>query len=198
MGRQTQTKVTDAYAVQKSTGLKMTVKRKVLREEGEDGLENMDRSAPPPTSTLAPSLEYVDNFQAAKNALHTAPPSTLIGREEEMATIYGWLDSRLSTKSPGSMYISGAPGTGKTAVVRHSIEKWLRKNPDSSKKRTDPIWHLVFNCMGVKSPSEVYAEMASTLGMGKWCEKEDLAAKLLNKGGKKMMQVFKIFRVFIN
>jgi Cdc6-like AAA superfamily ATPase len=33
------------------------------------------------------------------------------------------LDTHLSKKTPGSMYISGAPGTGKTAVLSKTLNR---------------------------------------------------------------------------
>ena len=63
-----------------------------------------------------------ESYQNARQALHTALPESLVGRESEISSVSSFLDEHISKKKPGSLYISGAPGTGKTAVVSKSIE----------------------------------------------------------------------------
>lgn len=59
------------------------------------------------------------SFTAARSRLHvSAVPETLPCREEQFADIYYFLESKLEEKTGGCMYISGVPGTGKTATVR--------------------------------------------------------------------------------
>jgi len=56
--------------------------------------------------------------------LHSALPSdALVGRSAEFKVINEFLTERLSKMVPGSMYVSGAPGTGKTAVIMKAIEQ---------------------------------------------------------------------------
>lgn len=54
---------------------------------------------------------------------HTAKPERLIGRDKEMAEVRAFLKSHMSKKTAGSLYISGAPGTGKTAVLTTIIDE---------------------------------------------------------------------------
>lgn len=61
-------------------------------------------------------------YQTAKQALHTAKPNHLVGREQEVVEIKDFLSHLLHKKSAGSMYISGPPGTGKTATLLHIID----------------------------------------------------------------------------
>lgn len=64
------------------------------------------------TSTpIASSLELV------KAALHTAVPPVLSGRYTEISTISDFLIDHVIGHTPGSLYIAGPPGTGKTATV---------------------------------------------------------------------------------
>lgn len=56
-------------------------------------------------------------YSAVKKALHTGAPKSLLCREKELETIQTFLHSHLSKQKPGSLYISGAPGTGKTACL---------------------------------------------------------------------------------
>jgi len=63
-------------------------------------------------------------YQRTKAVLHSSLPSdALIGRAAESTVISEFLSNHLSKMVPGSMYVSGAPGTGKTAVLMKAIEK---------------------------------------------------------------------------
>ena len=52
-----------------------------------------------------------------RRALHSSHPDNLICREKEIAEIRSFLHNHLPKRKPGSLYISGAPGTGKTACL---------------------------------------------------------------------------------
>ncbi len=62
------------------------------------------------------SLSFVI-VSLVKSALHTAIPSILTGRQYEITRIKEFLLNHVTTETPGSLYISGPPGTGKTAAV---------------------------------------------------------------------------------
>lgn len=52
-----------------------------------------------------------------RRALHSSHPENLLCREDEIVEISSFLQSHLTKGKPGSLYISGAPGTGKTACL---------------------------------------------------------------------------------
>ena len=52
-----------------------------------------------------------------RRALHSSHPDNLLCREKEIAEIRSFLHNHLPKGKPGSLYISGAPGTGKTACL---------------------------------------------------------------------------------
>jgi cell division control protein 6 len=62
-------------------------------------------------------------YSAVKRALHTGAPKSLLCREKELETIRTFLQNHLSKEKPGSLYISGAPGTGKTACLTKVMEE---------------------------------------------------------------------------
>ena len=68
-------------------------------------------------------LLIVEVFDHAKQALNTQQPDELVCRDKEIAHIRGFLDTHVNKRKPGSLYISGAPGTGKTAVIKHLLEQ---------------------------------------------------------------------------
>lgn len=47
----------------------------------------------------------------------------LLCRDEEISQIKTFLHERLARRKPGSMYVSGPPGTGKTACVQQVLEE---------------------------------------------------------------------------
>jgi len=61
-------------------------------------------------------------YQLARQALHGTIPNHLCGREEEQQTLINFLDESLARKKSCSLYISGAPGTGKTACLMKTLE----------------------------------------------------------------------------
>ena len=61
-------------------------------------------------------------YNQAKQSFHTAKPERLVGRDKEMSEIHKFLKGHMTSKTAGSLYISGAPGTGKTAVLTHIID----------------------------------------------------------------------------
>lgn len=71
-------------------------------------------------------LKYIllsELFAHAKSALNTQQPGKVICRDKEMVQIAAFLNKHIGGKRAGSLYISGAPGTGKTAVIKHMLEQ---------------------------------------------------------------------------
>lgn len=99
-------------------------------------------------------LEF-NETAAVKKSLHGCLPSTMLCREEQLATLMGYLTSHLSNKEPGSLYISGAPGTGKTACISHIL--------NNSTELLKPVSVVVVNCMSVKQPQAIFTRIASEL-----------------------------------
>lgn len=62
-------------------------------------------------------------FHSVKQALHTAVPERLLSREAERSFIRSFLEDKALKASPASLYISGAPGTGKTACLNCVLQE---------------------------------------------------------------------------
>jgi len=62
-------------------------------------------------------------YQRAKQMLHTALPDRVVCREKEVAQVAKFVEDHVGKQVPGSLYISGAPGTGKTAVVSNMMKE---------------------------------------------------------------------------
>nr|BAD91026.1 cell division control protein 6 [Eisenia fetida] len=102
--------------------------------------------------------EHGKCYQKAKQALHTAIPDNLQGREKETDAVKSFLTKHISCKHPGCLYISGAPGSGKTAVVAKTVDSF-KNNKDC---------HIIYiNCMSVRNSVAIYDNILSLLGNSK-------------------------------
>lgn len=61
-------------------------------------------------------------YQQAKLVLNTAVPDRLPAREQEMGVIRDFLKEHVCGEKAGSLYLSGAPGTGKTACLSRILQ----------------------------------------------------------------------------
>ena len=114
-------------------------------------------SPPPPHGWLTgvrKRLEFCETA-AVKKSLHNSLPSTMFCREEQLATLTEYLTSHINEKRPGSLYISGAPGTGKTACLSHILDN----SPDLVKSMSV----VMVNCMSMKQPQAIFTRIAREL-----------------------------------
>ncbi|XP_040002234.1 cell division control protein 6 homolog [Xiphias gladius] len=95
-------------------------------------------------------------FQSVKRALHTAVPERLLSREPERASIRSFLEEKVLRRLPGSLYISGAPGTGKTACLNCVLQEM--------KAELSSVRTVVVNCMSLRSSHAVFPLLADKLG----------------------------------
>jgi len=102
-----------------------------------------------------PLPSNVDPITEAQQRLHvSAVPDSLPCREEEFAEIFGYVESKLQEEKGGCCYISGVPGTGKTATVMEVI-RYLQEN----KEEYPDFNFYALNGMRLTSPDQAYVEM---------------------------------------
>ncbi|KNC87403.1 hypothetical protein, variant [Sphaeroforma arctica JP610] len=110
----------------KTPGVSKTKKQKIM--EGLAKTINDRANRRDNTSTIAGAEE--DVYEKARRMLHvSAVPDNLPCRENEFAEIYGFAEGHITGRESGSMYISGVPGTGKTATV-HEVMRQLKSSAD--------------------------------------------------------------------
>lgn len=74
------------------------------------------------TRTLSPNHYQSSPFQKARAQLHVASvPTSLPCRESEFSLVYSHLEAAITEGTGSCIYISGTPGTGKTATVREVV-----------------------------------------------------------------------------
>ncbi|XP_075578965.1 LOW QUALITY PROTEIN: cell division control protein 6 homolog [Pelecanus crispus] len=96
-------------------------------------------------------------YQQAKRVLHAAVPDRLHARERETGVIRQFLREHVCGRQPGSLYISGAPGTGKTACLSRIL---LDCKDELAGSKT-----IILNCMSLSSPQGVFPAVAQQLGL---------------------------------
>ncbi|KAG0268913.1 AAA ATPase [Actinomortierella ambigua] len=101
-------------------------------------------------SSLPPPLNY---YQEAKSLFRrSAEPHRLIGREAEREVIRTFCRKHMLTAHAGSLYVSGQPGTGKTALLKEI----MREMDGEFSAAEHKIQVATVNCMTVKDPRQIY------------------------------------------
>ncbi|KAI9501761.1 P-loop containing nucleoside triphosphate hydrolase protein [Coemansia spiralis] len=105
-----------------------------------------------PTDQLK-AKKVASPFSATKTVLHrsTAAPQ-IIGREAEQDAIRKFLQMTVENGRGGSMYISGNPGTGKTACLQALIKQSNVGFPS-----------VLVNCVPLTRPGQIYAAILDAL-----------------------------------
>ncbi|CAH2000719.1 unnamed protein product [Acanthoscelides obtectus] len=94
----------------------------------------------------------------ARSQLHVSyVPKSLPCRENEYEGIYSFLEGKLQDECGGCMYISGVPGTGKTATVTSVIND-LQEN-----KKVPSFTFVSINGMRLTEPRQAYVEIYKQL-----------------------------------
>lgn len=110
-----------------------------------------------PLATRTLSLSHVlsSPFQLARSQLHvSAVPASLPCREAEFSSVYTHLESAISAGTGTCIYISGTPGTGKTATV-HDVVSALHGAVAADE--LDDFIFVEINGMKVAEPQGAYA-----------------------------------------
>ncbi|NWR62744.1 ORC1 protein, partial [Bucorvus abyssinicus] len=100
-------------------------------------------------------------LEEARLRLHvSAVPESLPCREEEFQDIYNFVESKLLDGTGGCMYISGVPGTGKTATV-HEVIRCLQQAAEDDDL---PSFQFVeINGMKLTDPHQAYVQILELL-----------------------------------
>ena len=86
--------------------------------------------------------------------VRSANPGRLIGREEERCELNAFIQGGIKSRSGCCMYVSGPPGTGKSALVAEVCGE-LQGEEDVQK--------AYINCMSVKNSKDIYYKLIEDL-----------------------------------
>ncbi|KAK4454671.1 P-loop containing nucleoside triphosphate hydrolase protein [Podospora aff. communis PSN243] len=107
------------------------------------------------TRVLSPMHFQASPYQVARTQLHVASvPTSLPCRESEFSLVYSHLEAAITDGTGTCIYISGTPGTGKTATVREVVSHL------DAAVRADELDDFIFveiNGMKITDPHQSYA-----------------------------------------
>ncbi|KAF9567698.1 AAA ATPase [Mortierella alpina] len=120
--------------------------------------ESKTSGSPPVPSTSPSALGF---YQDAKALFRrTTEPHRLVGRVTEREAIRAFCRDHILSATAGSLYISGQPGTGKTALLKEVMKDMESEMEDAP----HDIKVITINCMTIKDPRLVYQKILEALG----------------------------------
>ncbi|XP_036889398.1 cell division control protein 6 homolog [Sturnira hondurensis] len=128
-----------------------------LVQKGQDTTTNSEQRQPVEKESACLRLFKQEGtcYQQAKLVLNTAVPDRLPAREKEMDVIRNFLREHICGGKAGSLYLSGAPGTGKTACLSRILQ--------DLKKELKAFKTIVLNCMSLRSAQAVFLAIAQEI-----------------------------------
>ncbi|XP_077439321.1 origin recognition complex subunit 1 isoform X2 [Vanacampus margaritifer] len=126
---------------------------------------------------LMPAQHPTNILEVARTRLHVSSvPESLPCREQEFQDIYSFVESKIIDGTGGCMYISGVPGTGKTATV-HEVIRCLQNAANICE--IPSFCFIEINGMKMTDPHQAYVQILQKLTSQK--ATADHAASLLDK-----------------
>ncbi|CAM1506753.1 Fc.00g063940.m01.CDS01 [Cosmosporella sp. VM-42] len=122
-----------------------------------------------PHTPLSPSTIQTVYHSARQLFARGAEPGQLIGRESEREQLTEFLDRCLSSSPKGCLYVSGPPGTGKSAMITEMTQKYSEYGNVRS---------AFINCMSIKSSKDLYNTLLQALGQTNDLSEADAVAAL--------------------
>ncbi|NXN80221.1 ORC1 protein, partial [Bombycilla garrulus] len=135
---------------------------KTLKKTPVRGTPRTPRNATPEIPRrIQAAQEPASVLEEARLRLHvSAVPDSLPCREEEFQDIYNFVESKLIDGTGGCMYISGVPGTGKTATV-HEVVRCLQQAAENDE--LPPFQFVEINGMKLTDPHQAYVQILEFL-----------------------------------
>lgn len=108
-----------------------------------------------PKTPKTPSTSQTIYHQARQLFSRSSDPGQLIGREEERSSLRSFLGRSGSSQPHGCLYVSGPPGTGKSAMVNEVSNELVAESTTVRK--------AYLNCMSIKSSKDLYFTLMELL-----------------------------------
>lgn len=106
----------------------------------------------PSTPRSATPRSKSHNAFAAARQLFTqsGSPTRLVGRDSERTQIHDFIDNAIAARSGGCTYVSGPPGTGKSAFVQDVINQFAAH---------EDVEIATINCVSLRTSADIYARL---------------------------------------
>ncbi|EAA35035.2 cell division control protein Cdc6 [Neurospora crassa] len=121
-----------------------------------------------PSTPMTPAASQTVYHQARQLFSRSADPGELIGRDDEREKLNTFLDCCTTAHPSGCLYVSGPPGTGKSAIVNKVTDKFASE--------TSTVRKAYINCMSIKSSKDLYVTLLDQL-VSKDEDKEELSTE---------------------
>ena len=110
-----------------------------------------------PRTPSTPSTSSTTIYTTARRAFaRGARAGPLVGRSKEREELQNFLQHNVSARRGGCVYVSGPPGSGKTALVQDVC---------GNMEMTASSRYSCINCMSIKSSNDIFNTMISQLGI---------------------------------
>ncbi|KAH6961262.1 P-loop containing nucleoside triphosphate hydrolase protein [Fusarium avenaceum] len=110
-----------------------------------------------PHTPLSPSTIQTVYHLARSLFARGAEPGQLVGRDAERTQLTEFLNRYSSSTPNGCLYVSGPPGTGKSAMITEITRQYANQ---------EDVRSAYVNCMSVKSSKDLYTTLLGALGQG--------------------------------
>ncbi|QIX00620.1 hypothetical protein AMS68_006137 [Peltaster fructicola] len=134
-------------------------------------IEGRDALTPRTPHTTSRSSTAVYN-QARQLFSRSSNPGRLVGRVEERAELAQFIEQRLQASAGGCVYISGPPGTGKSALVSEVCGEQFAE-----------LRATTINCMSIRSTNDLTTKLAAELGLDGDSSVKGLQRRFMAKTG---------------
>ncbi|KAK3383003.1 putative cell division control protein [Lasiosphaeria ovina] len=124
-----------------------------------------------PQTPLTPSACQTVYHQARQLFSRSADPGQLIGRDEERCQLREFVGRCANAHPSGCLYVSGPPGTGKSAMVNEVTQEAVSQSAGFVRK-------AYVNCMSIKSSKDLYLTLLDQLGGESGLSESDMVAAL--------------------
>ena len=122
-----------------------------------------------PATPLSPSAVQTVYHTARQLFARGAEPGQLIGRDSERDQLVEFLDRTASSTPSGCIYVSGPPGTGKSAMITELTKNYAEK---------EGVCSGYINCMSIKSSKDLYNTLLDKIGEGEVLTEADAVSTL--------------------
>ncbi|KNA08891.1 hypothetical protein SOVF_158610 [Spinacia oleracea] len=102
-----------------------------------------------------------EQLRVVKEALHVSTmPSSVVCREDESKKVLEFCKTSVERRKPGSLYLCGCPGTGKTMIMEKVKQSLLNWSNEVEIEQPDVLF---MNCTSLSKSSEIFTKILQNI-----------------------------------